>query len=171
MSHNVTHVFQASTQKQKYQRILERKQAAHPDLLCSGYPGEFKDYLVHCAGLGFEDRPDYRYLRRIFKDLFERQGLEDDGVYDWDVIKRRQEDAAAVASGGTTAAPAPAPTPAPAPAPTSTPAPPPVAFSLHTGAGGGLPDSTKAVRHTQAVPAESPAAPGLISRLFSGQAK
>jgi len=82
---------QANTKKQKYQRILERKQATHPDLLCRGYPGEFKDYFAHCSALGFEDRPDYRYLKRIFKDLFERQGLEDDGVYDWDVLKRHQE--------------------------------------------------------------------------------
>ena len=32
-----------------------------------------------------------RYLKRIFKDLFERQAFEDDGVYDWDMLKRKQE--------------------------------------------------------------------------------
>lgn len=51
----------ATTKKQKYQRILERKQATHPDLLCRGFPSEFRDYFVHCSSLGFEDRPDYRY--------------------------------------------------------------------------------------------------------------
>jgi serine/threonine protein kinase len=81
----------ASSKKQKYQRILERKQATHPDQLCRGYPSEFRDFFAHCSSLGFEDRPDYRYLKRIFKDLFERQSLEDDGVYDWDVLKRHQE--------------------------------------------------------------------------------
>ena len=81
----------ASSKKQKYQRILERKQATHPDQLCRGYPSEFRDYFAHCSSLGFEDRPDYRYLKRIFKDLFQRQSLEDDGVYDWDVLKRHQE--------------------------------------------------------------------------------
>jgi hypothetical protein len=30
-------------------------------------------------------------LKRIFKDLFERQAFEDDGVYDWDIIKKQQE--------------------------------------------------------------------------------
>ena len=81
----------ANSKKQKYQRILERKQATHPDQLCRGYPSEFRDFFAHCSSLGFEDRPDYRYLKRIFKDLFERQALEDDGVYDWDVLKRHQE--------------------------------------------------------------------------------
>lgn len=81
----------ANTKKQKYQRILERKQATHPDQLCRGYPSEFRDFFAHCSSLGFEDRPDYRYLKRIFKDLFERQALEDDGLYDWDVLKHQQE--------------------------------------------------------------------------------
>jgi hypothetical protein len=51
------------------------------------------DYFVHCSSLGFEDRPDYRFLKRNFKDLFERQSYEDDGVYDWDILKKQQEQA------------------------------------------------------------------------------
>lgn len=85
----------ATTKKQKYQRILERKQATHPDLLCKGYPPEFKEYFAHCLSLGFEDRPDYRYLKRIFRDLFERQSFEDDGVFDWDILKKTQQQARA----------------------------------------------------------------------------
>lgn len=84
----------ATTKKQKYQRILERKQATHPDQLCKGYPSEFRDYFAHCLSLGFEDRPDYRYLKRIFRDLFERQSFEDDGVFDWDIIKKQQQQGA-----------------------------------------------------------------------------
>ena len=102
----------ASSKKQKYQRILERKQATHPDQLCRGYPSEFRDFFAHCSSLGFEDRPDYRYLKRIFKDLFERQALEDDGVYDWDVLKRHQEQqggAGGTIPGGGSAADAPRP--------------------------------------------------------------
>jgi hypothetical protein len=53
-------VLQANTKKQKYHRILERKQAVFPDQLCRGYPSEFRDYFAHVSSLGFEDRPDYR---------------------------------------------------------------------------------------------------------------
>lgn len=80
----------ATTKKQKYQRILERKQVTHPDQLCKGYPSEFRDYFAHCLSLGFEDRPDYRFLKRIFRDLFERQSFEDDGVFDWDILKKHR---------------------------------------------------------------------------------
>jgi serine/threonine protein kinase len=90
----------ATTKKQKYQRILECKQATHPDQLCRGYPSEFRDYFVHCSMLGFEDRPDYRYLKRIFRDLFERQCFEDDGIFDWDIIKKNQQVPPEVLSSG-----------------------------------------------------------------------
>merc|ERR1712070_1008072 len=69
----------------------ERKQATHPEQLCRGYPSEFRDFFAHCSAMGFEDRPDYRYLKRIFKDLFDHQGFVDDGLYDWDVLKKQQE--------------------------------------------------------------------------------
>jgi casein kinase 1/casein kinase I family protein HRR25 len=89
----------ANTKNQKYQRILERKQASHPEILCRGYPNEFRDYFAHCSSLGFEDRPDYRYLKRILKELFEKQGYEHDGLYDWDAIKK-QEESSESATGG-----------------------------------------------------------------------
>jgi hypothetical protein len=82
----------ANTKKQKYQRILERKQQTHTDLLCLNYPSEFKEYFAHCSSLSFEDRPDYRYLKRIFKDLFDRAGYIDDGLYDWDLNLKAKTD-------------------------------------------------------------------------------
>ena len=77
---------------------MERKQATHPEQLCRGYPSEFRDFFAHCSAMGFEDRPDYRYLKRIFKDLFDRQGFVDDGLYDWDILKKQQEQGVAGSS-------------------------------------------------------------------------
>ena len=36
----------------------------------------------------FEDRPDYGYLRKLFKDLFYRNGYEYDYVFDWMIQKK-----------------------------------------------------------------------------------
>ena len=96
----------ANTKKQKYQRILERKQASHPEILCRGYPNEFRDYFAHCSSLNFEDRPDYRYLKRILKELFDKQGYEDDGLYDWDAIKKQEESSEAALGSGMGVVPA-----------------------------------------------------------------
>lgn len=43
--------------------------------LCRGYPTEFASYFHYCRSLRFDDKPDYAYLKRIFRDLFIREGL------------------------------------------------------------------------------------------------
>lgn len=45
--------------------------------LCKGYPNEFASYFHYCRSLRFEDKPDYAYLKRIFRDLFIREGWSD----------------------------------------------------------------------------------------------
>lgn len=42
--------------------------------LCRGYPSEFASYFHYCRSLRFDDKPDYAYLKRIFRDLFIREG-------------------------------------------------------------------------------------------------
>ena len=59
----------ANTKKQKYQKIMEKKMATPIDLLCKGFADEFRIYFEYCRALRFADKPDYSYLRRLFKDL------------------------------------------------------------------------------------------------------
>ena len=47
--------------------------------------------MKYCRDLKFDDRPDYSYLRRLFKDLFYSLGYEYDYEFDW-LIKKRQID-------------------------------------------------------------------------------
>lgn len=61
------------------------------DELCSDLPSIFEDYLNYCRGLRFNDAPDYRYLRHLFIDYMKKEGIVDDGVYDW--IAPRKEGA------------------------------------------------------------------------------
>lgn len=75
--------FQANTKEEKYHMIMECKRATSPETLCKGFPIVFTSYLNYCRTLRFEDPPDYAYLRRLFKDLFMRKGLLNDGMFDW----------------------------------------------------------------------------------------
>lgn len=43
--------------------------------LCRGYPTEIASYFHYCRSLRFEDEPDYAYLKRVFRDLFIREGI------------------------------------------------------------------------------------------------
>jgi casein kinase 1 len=48
-----------------------------------GYPVEFVTYFQYCRSLRFDDKPDYSYLRKLFRDLFARDGYHWDYVFDW----------------------------------------------------------------------------------------
>ena len=51
--------------------------------LCQGYPIEFAMYINYCRGLRFGEDPDYEYLKRLFKNLFDRKGFKKDFKFDW----------------------------------------------------------------------------------------
>lgn len=74
----------ANTKQEKYHKIMEKKMSTPVEVLCKGYPAEFATYLNYCRQLRFEDRPDYAYLRGLFKDLYIKEGFDQqDAAFDW----------------------------------------------------------------------------------------
>lgn len=73
------------TKQEKYRKIMERKLATPPEVLCRHFPTEFKTYMQYCRNLRFEDRPDYAYPRMMLKDLFFREKFVLDFEFDWDI--------------------------------------------------------------------------------------
>ncbi|XP_042414232.1 casein kinase I-like [Zingiber officinale] len=80
----------AGNKKQKYDKISEKKMLTSVEALCKSFPLEFTSYFHYCRSLRFEDKPDYSYLRRIFRDLFIREGYQFDYVYDWTILNYPQ---------------------------------------------------------------------------------
>lgn len=99
----------AATKKQKYQKISDRKVSTPINELCKNYPPEFATYLRYCRSLRFDDRPDYAYLRSLFRDLYLREGYADDSIFDWTLSKN--QDAGGASATAAPQAPAPAQTP------------------------------------------------------------
>jgi len=62
---------------------MEKKMTTPVEILCKGLPIEFSTYLNYCRTLKFVDKPDYNYLRKMFKELFIREGFELDYMYEW----------------------------------------------------------------------------------------
>lgn len=60
-----------------------------PSFLCFLFSpaAEFSTYLNFCRSLRFDDKPDYSYLRQLFRNLFHRQGFSYDYVFDWNMLK------------------------------------------------------------------------------------
>ncbi|KAI9350034.1 kinase-like domain-containing protein [Zopfochytrium polystomum] len=101
----------AATNKQKYEKIGEKKQTTAIKDLADGYPEEFAMYLKYARELKFEEQPDYDYLRGLMNkglcgmcveavksDCFSvlaRNGDVDDGVFDWMIamdIQRKEKE-------------------------------------------------------------------------------
>ncbi|KAL1823919.1 hypothetical protein ACET3Z_010697 [Daucus carota] len=80
----------AGNKKKKYERISEKKVSTSIEALCGGYPAEFSSYFHYCRSLRFDDKPDYAYLKGIFRDLFIREGFQFDYVFDWTILKYQQ---------------------------------------------------------------------------------
>ncbi|KAJ3503772.1 hypothetical protein NLJ89_g8286 [Agrocybe chaxingu] len=94
----------AATNKQKYEKIGEKKQTTPIKELCEGFPGksywadliksfadlklaeEFGIYLNYVRKLGFEETPDYDFLRELFTKVMRSNGDIDDGVFDWNLL-------------------------------------------------------------------------------------
>ncbi|KAG7611679.1 Protein kinase-like domain superfamily [Arabidopsis suecica] len=80
----------AGTKKQKYDKISEKKRLTPVEVLCKSFPPEFTSYFLYVRSLRFEDKPDYPYLKRLFRDLFIREGYQFDYVFDWTILKYPQ---------------------------------------------------------------------------------
>lgn len=102
----------AASNKQKYEKIGEKKQTTPIKELCEGFPGEysllwiksirtrctrriandpspsifsfcvlpeeFSIYLNYVRKLGFEETPDYDFLRELFAKVLKNMGEEDE---------------------------------------------------------------------------------------------
>ena len=49
-------------------------------------PREFVVYLEYVKSIKFDEKPDYTYLKKIFKKKFVKEGYEFDWVYDWILV-------------------------------------------------------------------------------------
>ncbi|EPX71269.1 CK1/CK1/CK1-G protein kinase Cki1 [Schizosaccharomyces octosporus yFS286] len=76
----------AATNKQKYERIGDKKQNTPLRELCAGFPEEFYQYMHYVRNLPFEATPDYEYLQSLFQKVLLKMGTNDDGGFDWNLL-------------------------------------------------------------------------------------
>ena len=77
-----------NNKKEKYDKITELKQKCTAVELFSGYPEEFAIYMEYVKKLKFDEKPDYNYLRRMFKELFFKLNLKQ--IFDWEGVTSLQ---------------------------------------------------------------------------------
>lgn len=87
---------QAPNNKKKYDKIRELKIATPIEVLCQNFPSEFETYLKYCRALKFEERPDYTWLKRLFKNLFEKLEFDWNLAFDWAELSVQEEKGAPI---------------------------------------------------------------------------
>ncbi|KAG6328601.1 hypothetical protein ID866_10488, partial [Astraeus odoratus] len=76
-----------ATNKQIHEKIGEKKMTTSIAELCEGFPEEFSIYMTYVRRLGFEETPDYDFLRELFTKVLKNIGEQDDGIYDWMLLR------------------------------------------------------------------------------------
>ena len=76
--------------KEKHKKIMESKIQISPEKLCEGLSSEFVSLLNYARDLDFEEKPDYKNIKLMFKNSI----IKDGGVMDWefDWEKKESED-------------------------------------------------------------------------------
>ena len=82
----------AKDKNEKYEKIKNKKSTISVDELCKGFPEEFKQYMKYCRSLGFKDKPDYKMLKNLFLKIMERENIENNGIFDWNIKKIKSQD-------------------------------------------------------------------------------
>ncbi|TWU70456.1 hypothetical protein ED733_000368 [Metarhizium rileyi] len=75
--------FKAATEEEKNEWIKKKKLKMSVTELCQGLLEQFVAYITYTRSLGFKDRPNYAYLRRLFRNAFSARGFKYDNIFDW----------------------------------------------------------------------------------------
>ena len=73
--------------KEKHKKIMDSKLAYTPDILCKDLPEEFANLLKYSRELEFEEKPDYKNIKLLFKNYIVKNGGSMDWEFEWEKIK------------------------------------------------------------------------------------
>lgn len=70
----------------RYRSILEKKRRTTAEELCFGLPVELKDFVAYTRDLGFEEEPNYNFLRKLLRQVMTKHRYKYDNIYDWSIV-------------------------------------------------------------------------------------
>ena len=76
--------------KEKHKKIMESKLANTPGLLCMGLPDELEKLLNYSRKLEFEEEPDYKGIKIMFKNYIMNNGDTMNMEFEWNQNKSEE---------------------------------------------------------------------------------
>lgn len=74
-----------------FKDVMDMKKNMKLDLLCEGMPEAFVKYMKYCKELKFEEEPDYKYLRELFRSVMADKKYVYDYKFDWLIDETDEE--------------------------------------------------------------------------------
>ena len=78
--------------KEKHKKIMEYKEEYTAEKLCDGLPEEFPTLLKYARKLDFDEKPDYKNIKIMFKQLIISMNQEMDWKFDWEKKNNETEE-------------------------------------------------------------------------------
>ena len=75
----------ANNLKERFDKILEKKQYHNLQQLCGKLSDELFEYMKYCNSLEFDKKPDYVYLKKIFTDMFDKANINKNDDFQWNI--------------------------------------------------------------------------------------
>eukprot|EP00347_Sterkiella_histriomuscorum_P020683 403336876 len=83
----------AANRHEKQTQIMDMKMAIPENMLCQGLPQGFCDALLYIKGLDFEQKPNYDYIRNMFKEIYNKKHFpKTDFLYDWQIVRKKKRE-------------------------------------------------------------------------------
>ena len=74
------------SKEDKYYKIKRIKRNTTAEQLCQGLPSQFEEYVNYTRNLGYEEDPNYNYLKNLFLSVLKSYDWNFDYYYDWDQL-------------------------------------------------------------------------------------
>ena len=77
-----------TNKEDRYIKILEQKKTTTPLELCKGYPKQFQLFIQYTRELGYEEEPNYQFLRTLMTEATTENGSKNiDTFFEWNNIR------------------------------------------------------------------------------------
>ena len=65
---------------------MKTKMQTSLENLCKEFPNEVENFLHYTRDLMFDEKPDYNYLYKLLKDICDKNNIQVDNIFDWNII-------------------------------------------------------------------------------------
>ena len=80
-----------STKSKRSKQIFKVKRNTSILDLCKNIPKEFFDYIKYVRLLQFKEKPNYKFLKNLFINIFSNNNFIYDNIFDWNIIAREKK--------------------------------------------------------------------------------